>query len=387
MIQAGKSFMLIFIVILVPVFILFIISDGDIKGFFDKHLGKFLGKTNKTPISKNDKNKDVKKKKNKNDDKHIRNLDSRDFLNFDKIEILSDSNPIGIVVRNDGKFFCGAIEVFGLNYNLLSDQEKEIAELTFEQLLNGLDHDIQLFTQSRKIEIDNYSRSYNERLDELKIDIENAKIRYQKMLDRKEGLDEIEDLEKEIFRKSVQYEYGIRTADYIRDSCSNKNMLQRRYFIIVSYEHDPREYSEIQTYEDILDSAFNDISGKLHSISSSLSRGGLDSEILTGYQYMDLIYSSYNKEESEILPLANALDSQFSHYVTTSEPIEIKAIRRTIKELVDLERELLLEKDEIEEEEKIYDLYEMNLLLEQQEKSTDNSTSDEISITNGAVEG
>jgi len=125
---------------------------------------KTKGKKN-TKATKNTKGKKTKKaKKSKGNFKTTGN--TQDTLPFKSIEIYSPSNPTGLILKENNVTYVGIIEVFGINYNLLDASEREILEKSFEMLLNGIDYPIQLFIQSRRIDIENYEAKYNKRLKE-----------------------------------------------------------------------------------------------------------------------------------------------------------------------------------------------------------------------------
>ena len=78
-----------------------------------------------------------------------------DFMDFDKI----DDN---MIIRKNGKRYIMVIECQGVNYDLMSGLEKNSVEQGFLQFLNTLRYPIQLYVQTRTVNlgssIDRYKR-------------------------------------------------------------------------------------------------------------------------------------------------------------------------------------------------------------------------------------
>ena len=68
------------------------------------------------------------------------------FMEFDKIED-------NMIVQKNGKRYLMVVECQGINYDLMSRMEKNAVEEGFSQFLNTLRHPIQIYTQSRTINL------------------------------------------------------------------------------------------------------------------------------------------------------------------------------------------------------------------------------------------
>lgn len=324
--------------------VLLIIFDGDI-GKIKKKFGKQKDSLNgKTTNSISDKKKAQGKKASveaKNASSKLNIKGSVDLLNFDGIRSIDPNNPVGIIVREGTKEFVGVMEVFGLNYNLLSLAEREILEDSFSKLLNGIDYPVQIYIQSRSINIDNYQVKYEKKLDEIRKDLEKfqAKIKQLKENDGKD-IDAIQEIEQKFNRLASQYEYGLRLNDYILFRCKEKEMLERRYYICISHSHNASKYKEKLTEDELVANAFFDISNKSSSIISALQRAKLNGKLLSPVEVGELLYIAYNKKDSNFLSFTKAMQSRFnSNWITTAEPIELKIIDRQLKELDEDEKQ------------------------------------------------
>ena len=69
-----------------------------------------------------------------------------DFMEFEKIED-------NMIVQKKGKRFLMAIECQGVNYDLMSRVEKVAVEEGFQQFLNTLTHQIQIYIQTRSVNL------------------------------------------------------------------------------------------------------------------------------------------------------------------------------------------------------------------------------------------
>ena len=90
------------------------------------------------------------------------------FMKFDKIED-------DMIIRKNGTKYLMIVECQGINYDLMSNVEKNSVEQGFLQFLNTLKHPIQIYTQSRTV---NLGASISQYKDILKI-IEDRLVKKQ----------------------------------------------------------------------------------------------------------------------------------------------------------------------------------------------------------------
>ncbi len=74
----------------------------------------------------------------------------------------------GIVIMNDGSFR-SVIMVKSINFDLMSPEEREAVEFSYQGFLNSLYFDIQIFIRSQKVDI----RPYIDRLDKIRSEHDN----------------------------------------------------------------------------------------------------------------------------------------------------------------------------------------------------------------------
>ena len=79
------------------------------------------------------------------------------FMEFDRIED-------NMIIQKNGKRFLMVLECQGVNYDLMSDMEKTGVEEGFVQFLNTLRYPIQLYVQTRTVNLEKSISNYKERL-------------------------------------------------------------------------------------------------------------------------------------------------------------------------------------------------------------------------------
>ena len=97
------------------------------------------------------------------------------FMQFDKIED-------NMIVQDNKQKYLMVIECEGINYDLMSQMEKTAVEAGFVQFLNTLRYPIQLYTQTRTINISDSIQNYKNRLEETKKELDNKQQEYNRFL-------------------------------------------------------------------------------------------------------------------------------------------------------------------------------------------------------------
>ena len=152
-----------------------------------------------------------------------------DFMDFDKIED-------NMVIQHNGKRFVMAIECAGINYDLMSGVEKTGVEEGFVQFLNTLRFPIQLYVQTRTVNLEKSIDAYKKRLNQVESELFSKTQQYQEMADS--GNFSQQELNKafyEVTKTRNLYEYG---KDIIYDTekmSLNRSILNKKYYVIIAY--------------------------------------------------------------------------------------------------------------------------------------------------------
>lgn len=264
---------------------------------------------------------------------------TQDNLPFKSIKSIGSSTDKALIIKDNDEYV-GIIEVNGINYNLLSVDERLTLEEVFQKLLNGLDYPIELFIQSRNIDIENYNLIYEKRLDELKEQLKREKNKYSLQIEKKVSEEEINDTKSNIFRLTNQIEYGEKIKTFINNITSHSDILEKKYYIAISYKYNQSNFNQAQTEDEKFETAFNTISNRVNSILTALAGSDLTGKMLNGYELAELLYVSFNKKDSNKYKLDKAIKSGFNDYVITSRPVEYKILEneeKKLKQLDDLE--------------------------------------------------
>lgn len=98
-----------------------------------------------------------------------------DFMQFDKIED-------NMIVQDNESRYLMVVECEGVNYDLMSNMEKAAVEAGFVQFLNSLRHTIQIYTQTRTVNIEESIMNYKAKIQELSKTLENKQRKHALML-------------------------------------------------------------------------------------------------------------------------------------------------------------------------------------------------------------
>lgn len=267
------------------------------------------------------------------------------FMEFDKIED-------NMIVQKDGKRFLMIIECQGINYDLMSGLEKNSVEQGFLQFLNTLRYPIQIYVQTRTVNLGSSINTYKERIDNISKQFANKQMEYnQKVRSGQYSGIELDKEKYELIRQRNLYEYGIDIVNNTERMSLNKNILSKHYYVIIPYY--PEEASNNNFGKDeISNIAFSELYTKAQSIISSLAVCGINSKILNSTEISELLYVAYNRDESETFSLQRALNAGYEDLYSTAPDV----LDKRMKEL-----DLKIEEDAIKKaNEVIFDVIEEN---------------------------
>ena len=249
------------------------------------------------------------------------------FMDFDKVED-------NMIIRKNGNKFLMIIECQGINYDLMSGMEKNGVEQGFIQFLNTLRYPIQIYVQTRTVNLEGSIISYKARVKEIQDRLLKKQMEYNKL----EGLGvigkELDNAKLELTREKNLYEYGIDIINNTERMSLNRNILRKHYYVIISYT--PEEMSNSNYSKDeIKNIAFSDLYTRAQSIISALGVCGINGKILDSNGLAELLYIAYNRDDSEVYNLEKAFNSVYDEMYSTAPDVfekRIKEINIRIKE-------------------------------------------------------
>lgn len=265
-----------------------------------------------------------------------------EFMEFD--EIVDD-----MIVRKNKTQYVMILQCNGVNYDLMSEQEKISVEEGFVQFLNTLRFPIQLYVQSRTLNLKDIIAGYKERVNVLVDDINriDAKIVQAKRANNKALL---EKLEFEKRRKENVLNYGLDITDYVEKLNSNQNILQQKTYVVVSFfVSELGGNLENYSKDEITNMCFSELYTRCQNVSSALASSQVTSRILESEELAELLYIAYNRDESEIYQLSKALDAQYDALYSSGKDILQKKEEKLDKEIniaaIDLATDSILRAD------------------------------------------
>lgn len=285
-------------------------------------------------MSRNEKSekKDVKvNKKEDNNKKEVNNssytkLSVFDFMNFDTIED-------NMIVQNNGERYVMAIECEGINYDLMSEVEKTAVERGFIEFLNTLRYPIQLYIQTRTINISNSIENYNHKLEGIRQELVAKQNEYNKALQfNNRDNKTLNSLKIEIARIQNLYDYGKDIITNTEKMSLNKNVLRKHYYIILSY-YTAELGSNIEDEEEKKNMIFSELYTRAQTIIRTLFACSMKGKVLDSYELADLLYVAYNRDESEVYGIDKALRAGYTELYSTAPDVLDKRMNALDKEI------------------------------------------------------
>ena len=293
--------------------------------FFVLKLKEKNSKKVKNNINKKETNK-IKDKNNVDSIKEYSKESVFSFMEFDKIED-------NIIIKKEKKNYLMVIECQGINYDLMSGVEKASVEQGFLQFLNTLRHPIQIYIQTRTVNLGSSISTYKDKLKEIQDKYVKTEMDYrQRVNSQKYSKDELTKFQFEVLKQRNLYEYGLDIIKNTEQMSFNKNILTKQYYIVISYYPEDLENKNYDK-EEIKNLAFSELYTKAQSIISSLYVCGINGKILDSKQLADLLYVAYNRDESEVYDLNKMLNAGYEELYSTAPDVLEKKMKEIDKKI------------------------------------------------------
>lgn len=253
--------------------------------------------------------------------------DVKSFLDFDEIKD-------NMIVQDKGKRLVMVIQCQGINYDLMSTMEKVSVEQGFVQFLNTLTRPIQLYIQSRKVNLNESIQNYKKRLKDIETKYNKIKIQYEQAQKNSDlSTEQFNMIRLEFVRQKNLYDY---TRDIINNTekmSLNKNILTKNYYIAISYVPDNTE--NLFQKDELLDMAFSELYTNAQSLLRILSVCGITGKVLDSTELADLLYVAYNRDASEVYGVDKAIKAGYDALYTTAPDVidkKMQELDKIIKE-------------------------------------------------------
>ena len=250
-----------------------------------------------------------------------------DFMDFDRIED-------NMIIQKKGKFLM-VVECQGINYDLMSDMEKVSVEQGFISFLNTLRHPVQLYIQTRTINLERSIDGYKDRLSDINRKYLSLQEEYDRMLkDRSVPITDLEKTKYELVKQKNLKEY---TEDIIRDierQSLNRSILSKRYYVII-----PCYQSEIVAGDfdksEIKNMAFSELYTRARAVINSLFACQVTGRVLNSEELTELLYIAYNRDESDLFWMEKIKQAGFDELYSTAPDAIDKKLKLLDKKIED----------------------------------------------------
>lgn len=248
------------------------------------------------------------------------------FMEFEKIED-------NMIIQKKGKKYSMVVKCQGVNFDLMSSVEKGSVEQGFTEYLNTLRKPIQIYIQTRTVDLTGSLSTYKQKVRDLGDNLARKEFEYnQKVRSGNYDISKLDGEKFEITKARNLYEYGTDIVNNTERMSLNKNILTKQYYIVLS--HYPEEANnDIYAEEEINNLAFSELYTRAQSTISLLSVCGINSKILDSYELADLLYAAYNRDEAEVYDLKRAINAGYDSLYSTAPDVIDKRIQELDRQM------------------------------------------------------
>ena len=251
------------------------------------------------------------------------------IMNFMEFDTVVDN----MISQKDGMRYIMVVECQGINYDLMSEVEKNAVEDGFIQFLNTLRHPVQIYTQTRTINLDSSIATYREKVKELQANLEKEELNYNQMV--RSGNYTKEQLDKVYFELTKErnlYEYGKDIIYNTEKMSLNKNVLNKKYYVVIPYFVEDLGEGKFDK-EEQRNMAFSELYTRAQSVVRTLGVCGVNGKVMTSNELVELLYMAYNRDEAEVYGLNKALKAGYDELYTTAPDVVDKQMKALDKEI------------------------------------------------------
>lgn len=253
------------------------------------------------------------------------------IFNFMEFDTVTDN----MIVQKKGSKYLMVVECQGINYDLMSGVEKTSVEESFVQFLNTLRYPIQIYIQTRSINLESSLVVYREKVKEVEMKLNNMQARYTQMRESGEySQEQLKQAFYELTKQSNLYEYGKSVLQDTERMSLNKNILNKKYYIIIPF-FSAEASGENLDKKEIEENAFSELYTRAQSLINAISVCGVRGKILKSNELVELLYMAYNRDEAETFGLDKAVKAGYDEMYSTAPNVlnkKMKEIDKMIEE-------------------------------------------------------
>jgi type IV secretory pathway VirB4 component len=204
----------------------------------------------------------------------------------------------GIVIMNDGTFRA-VIMCKSINFDLMSPQEREAVEFSYQGFLNSLYFPVQIFIRSQKVDL----KPYLDRMDKIRTRQDNMLL-------------------------------GLLMEDYIAflsDIAQQTNIMDKKFYVVIKYPDSnadirkalkqstgffsglaglvaPSKPGHVVIDENTLEKAKTELRNRVQAVMQGLAEAGIQSLPLDTEELIELYYDAYNPDTATRQQIKNFND-------------------------------------------------------------------------------
>lgn len=251
-----------------------------------------------------------------------------DFMEFD--DIIDN-----MIEQKNGRRFTMVVECQGVNYDLMSNVEKVSVEEGFQQFLNTLRHPIQIYIQTRTVNLESSIETYKTRVNEIENKYKDLEYQLKKMKEADYYSDEqIQKVELEITKQKNLLDYGIDIIRNTEKMSKNKNVLNKKYYVVIAYSADELGNNNYDK-DELRGMAFSELYTKAQSLIRTLSSCSVTGRILNSLELAELLYMAYNRDEAETYNLEKEIRAGLMEMYSVSTDVFEKKLQLLDKQIQD----------------------------------------------------
>ena len=298
--------------------------------------------------NKNSKNDQFSDGKTNNTNTEKTKSGKQSIFNFMEFDEVKDNM---IIQKNHARFLM-VIECQGINYDLMSGIEKTGVEEGFVQFLNTIRSKIQIYIQTRPINLESSLNGYRDKIQEIENKLNYMQMQYDQMKENEEySQEQIDKVYFELTKQRNLYEYGLSVLQDTEKMSLNKNILNKKYYIIVPY-YAAEAGNDSLDKEELRGIAFSELYTRAQAIARAISVCNVRGKVLNSHELTELLYMAYNRDEAEVFGLDKALAAGFDEIYSTAPDV----LKKKMKELDKIIEEKALEKAQQKVDEAITEL-------------------------------
>jgi len=197
----------------------------------------------------------------------------------------------GMVIVNDGSMRA-VITCQSINFDLMSDREREAVEYSYQQFLNSLYFPVQILIRSQKVDIG----PYLERLDKIRRDQDNMLLGV--LMDDYISFISILAQETNIMDKNFYIVVPYYPAGDMNSAVNSSKSFLANLFA-------PQKQQHIRIDEQTFGKAKDEIKNRVNTVTGGLAQMGIRAVQLSTKELGELYYNAYNPDTAVREPLGN----------------------------------------------------------------------------------